>query len=190
MLQITMLGDSSLLVPLLIEMLIWIKVLDQRLASRWLFVVAAAMALLVTSKLSYAATGVGVHVVYFRMISGHTMLSFSVWPVFAFLATRPWAHWTRYASVAAAYLLCAVIGGTRVFDGAHTLSEVIVGGALGCSISASFFYLWKTNPQRERVVPPSFFVLASFALIFLIYGHEAPTQDWIDLMGNWIHRTL
>ena len=190
MFQITLLGDSSLLFPLLLEMLIWIKVLDQKLASRWLCVVIAAMALLMISKLSYAATGEGVDTFYFRMISGHTMLSFTVWPVFAFLLTKDRVHWVRHASVISAFLLCVVIGATRIFNGAHSLSEVIVGGSLGFGISASFFFFWKKNPKYELVALPRFFVIASCALIVLSYGHKAPTQDWIDLMGNWIHRTI
>ncbi len=64
--------------------------------------------------------------------SGHATVSIAVWGMIASLAAAAAGRWTMKVAVwTAAVLLIAVIGATRLYLGAHWLTDVIGGWALG-----------------------------------------------------------
>ena len=183
--RITMFGDSALLAPLWMLLLVWSATFDRRLALRWATVVGCAMLILVASKLFYASTGIALEGGRFRVISGHTALSFSVWPVFAFLVfqARPRA---AYLAVAIAVIFSGLVGYSRVQIGAHTPLEVVAGLLLGGGVSGTFFIFWARSHHRSLGYLRWPFIASSTLLISICYGYQAPVDKWIGFVGQWI----
>ena len=137
---ITNLGDAALTVPVAFACALWLSATDRREAFRWLFVLAAGLALVGLTKVLYAGCGIEIRSLEFRVISGHTMLASAVWGVALGLLTGSVrAGWYRLGATFG-LAMGALIGFCRVVQDAHTPIEVVAGWALGrrtCTIGTT-----------------------------------------------------
>jgi membrane-associated phospholipid phosphatase len=88
--------------------------------------------------------------------------------------------WRRRAEigVVAGLVLGAVIGIARVFDDAHTVSEVFAGWLIGSALAV----LFTRRFARANIAPRSPAVAAAGLLLVssVAYGHHAPFQAMIE----------
>ena len=169
-------GDAAVTLPLAVGCAIWIASSDRRLAAYWLIFLAAGVALVGTTKILYAGCGVEVDENGFRILSGHTMLLSAVWMICIALFLRR----AGLASVGITLGLTssALIGAARVFEEAHTVSEVIAGWLLGSTVALVFVRALEKSHVRLRgtaVAAASLLLVSGIA-----YGHHAPFQSLIE----------
>jgi hypothetical protein len=165
----------------------WIALVDVRLACRWVGALAAGMAVVGATKILYAGWGLSLPAEDFRVLSGHTMLSTSVWIV-AFALQLKWWNRSPRLGVLAGMAVGFLTGIARVMDHSHSLSEVLSGWALGALV-ATFFLRRALAAEVEverswRMWPAVSVLLVST----LAYGHKAPLQDLIDEHAPGIRR--
>ncbi|MCO8610519.1 phosphatase PAP2 family protein [Burkholderia multivorans] len=175
--QISNIGDAALTLPIALTCAGWLVVSNWRLAVRWIALLAAGMALVGATKILYAGCGVALPAFDFRMISGHTMLSTSVWTVaLAMLwhAFRPGSA----PGVAAGLAIGAVTAVARVFDDSHTVPEVIAGWLLGALVAIVFVRAYVRAPKRS--FSPGAAAVCLLLVSGIAYGHRAPFQQMID----------
>ena len=177
----TWLGDSALLLPASVLILIWL-VLARRTwptAGAWALTFGAGGAVIAVSKIAFLGWGIGSARFNFTGFSGHTAIAASVWPVALWLVTLGAATRVRTAAVLVGWLLAAGIGVSRLAVEAHSPSEVASGLLLGTAVSASFLWLAQRR-ARPRLWWPV--VMASFMLPLLFQepGEPAPTQSLLE----------
>jgi len=178
------LGDAGMTLPVAAGCALWLGTSNKREALIWVASLAAALALVGATKILYAGCGIEVRSIDFRMISGHTMLTSSVWGVaFGLLAGSRNVKWYRMGAVTG-LALGALIGFCRVADGAHTPSEVIAGWILGSGIALFFLRRFFKQPRR---MPGSIFAgLGLLAVSTIAYGHHAPIQQMLVMYSPWL----
>jgi hypothetical protein len=121
----------------------------------------------------------------FRVISGHTMLSTSIWMVALALQLK-WWRLPAAPGIAAGLAIGVLTGISRVLDHSHSLPEVVAGWILGVAVSAVFL---RKALQAEFSQPmPAWSALSLIAVSTLAYGHTAPIQYLIDEHSPAIHR--
>ncbi|KWZ44701.1 phosphoesterase [Burkholderia savannae] len=181
------LGDAALTLPLSVVCCAWLvrSSPERRDALSWLVLLAAGMLVVGLTKILYAGCGVQIRAIDFRVVSGHTMLASAVWPMALLLGLQ----WLRSdMTLTAGLVLAALIGTARVFDKAHTVSEVIAGWAVGTLVTLSFV-LWKGAPAVSRRL----WLYASVSLLAVLavsYGRHAPIQAAIEQYSPFLCRQL
>ena len=182
--SITWFGDSGFLLPVAAWIAVWlgVRTVTRPIAWRWVVLFGSAGAVVAASKIAFLGWGIGSAVLNFTGISGHTMLSASIWPVAFWLVAAHWRPRVRACAAALGWLFAALIGLSRLAIYAHSKSEVAAGFALGAAVSA--FFLWR---QRHRPPPRLHWVLLLISivspLLFLRPGTPAPTQDALGLIA-------
>jgi membrane-associated phospholipid phosphatase len=174
---ISNIGDAALTLPIAAVCAIWLTLSDWRLAVRWILLLSAGMAIVGLTKILYFGCGVGIPAIDFRVISGHTTLSTAVWTVAFALLFRCKGGSIRVGATLG-LLVGALTAVARVFDNAHTISEVISGWLLGATIATLFVRAFERSGARlffPYMAPLSLMLIASVA-----YGHHAPFQKMIE----------
>ena len=86
--------------------------------------------------------------------SGHTTQAVVAWGMLAFLLLRAYPRWARWL-VTGATLLVLLVGASRIYLGAHWLTDVLGGLALGGAWLAVLLALdLKTRPPRQAERTP------------------------------------
>src|SRR5690606_36157062 len=124
----------------------------------------------------------------FTGISGHSALSASLWPVLLWLMACRQPQRFRSLAVAAGVLLALAIGASRLALFAHSVSEMLIGLALGFAVSGSFLAL-----QRHRPPPRLWGVLVLLSLgaplLLMRPGTPAPTHDALEAIATQLAGT-
>jgi len=170
-------GDAALTLPIAVACAIWLGFSGPRLAVRWIALLAAGMALVGITKVLYAGCGIEITSLDFRVISGHTTLSTAVWGV-AFALLFRCAGKNPHLGALVGLLVGVLTAVARVFDDAHTVTEVIVGWMLGATIAMLFLRSFARS--ETRLLRPH---LAAFGLLLVAsvaYGRHAPFQAMIE----------
>ncbi|KWF12758.1 phosphatase PAP2 family protein [Burkholderia cenocepacia] len=175
------LGDAALTLPLAAVCFAWLtrSLYGWRIALWWLMLSAAAMLLVGLTKVLYAGCGVEIRSLDFRVISGHTMLAATVWPMACLLLLHDGWRVHTGPALFPGFALAATIGVARVHVDAHTASEVIAGWMLGVLVTMLLLKRWKDAP----ILPPWLRPLAACSVLVasgIAYGHHAPIQAAID----------
>ena len=171
-------GDVAVTLPLAAGCAIWIALSDRRLAACWVIFLAAGLALVGTTKILYAGCGIEIKEIGFRVVSGHTMLSSAVWTTCITLFLRRAGVVLASFGVTIGLASGALVGAARVFEEAHSVSEVIAGWALGSAIALIFVRALRKSHVRLRgaaVAGASLLLVSGIA-----YGHHAPIQALIE----------
>jgi membrane-associated phospholipid phosphatase len=174
---ISNIGDAAVTLPIAAVCAIWLMRSDWRLAGRWILFLAAGMVLVGITKILYFGCGVGIPAIEFRVISGHTTLSTAIWTVALALLFRCKGGSARVGATLG-LLIGALTAVARVFDNAHTISEVISGWLLGAAIATLFIRAFERSGARlffPYMAPLSLMLIATVA-----YGHHAPFQKMIE----------
>ncbi len=174
------LGDAAMTLPLALWCIGWLawSTAGRRQAAAWALMLAAGMALVGVTKVLYAGCGIQIRAIDFRVISGHTMLASAVWPMTCVLALSGGAQLRASMPLLAGLALGALIGVARVFDDAHTPSEVVAGWVVGAAVALAF--AWRHGAPRvdaryHALVAGSLLVVSAAA-----YGRHAPIQAAIE----------
>lgn len=178
------LGDAAMTLPLAVVCLAWLtcSTTGRDQAITWALMLAAGMVSVGVTKMLYAGCGVQIRSIDFRVISGHTMLASAVWPMACVLALNGDAR--SGAGVSLGLGLGALIGISRVIDGAHTPSEVIAGWLVGSTIALAFASRHgapRLNARNRTLVAGSLLAVSALA-----YGRHAPIQAAIELYSPFL----
>src|SRR5215475_9886223 len=130
-------GDAAFTLPIALVCAIWLWFSARREAARWILLLAIGMAAVGATKILYAGCGVEIPSLHFRVISGHTSLSTVVWTVAVSLLCRCAGGRAR-TGVVIGLLIGALTAVARVFDDAHSVTEVVVGWVLGATLAILF----------------------------------------------------
>ncbi|MFT9639856.1 phosphatase PAP2 family protein, partial [Alcaligenes phenolicus] len=174
--SISRLGDAALTIPLAAVCGAWLatSMHGWRITASWLMLLGGGMLAVGVTKVLYAGCGIEIRAIHFRMISGHTMLAASVWPMAFLLALHDGWHVRARIALLPGSALAAAIATARVLDHAHTVSEVAVGWIVGMLVMLTLLR-WKAAPLllpwRRFPAAASMLVVSSIA-----YGYCSPIQ--------------
>jgi membrane-associated phospholipid phosphatase len=180
---ITRLGEAQILLPAMLAMALWLihRSNAKRVVVLWLGLTAIAAMITTATKVAFIGWGVGLAELNFTGISGHAMFATAVLPVLArACASTADDHWHR-PSLLFGYALAVVVTISRVATGAHSVSEAIVGFALGGAASAAVLAL---AAMPHTPLPRT--LLAGGALWLVVTPAGAPpsrTHDWVTQLS-------
>ncbi len=133
----TRLGEAQVLLPAMMAVLLWLVSAQQaRLALTWAVCMTGAALLTTASKVAFIGWGIGHGPLDFTGLSGHAMFAAAVLPVLLCCLARAEARRARAAAFGLGLGLAAVVAISRVTTGAHSVSESVLGFALGGAASA------------------------------------------------------
>jgi hypothetical protein len=180
------LGDAALTLPLAMACAAWLttSLTGWRSATSWLTLLAAGAFMVGVTKILYAGCGIQIRAIDFRVISGHTMLASAVWPMALILCLPRRVNATPHLALALGLALAAAIGTARVFDDAHTVSEVIAGWGVGSLVTILFVYRKNAPVLPARFQP--FIIVSLLGISTVAYGHHAPIQEAIELYSPYL----
>ena len=182
------LGGMSVTGPLGIAVAVWLLAgRTWRLSLSWCLLFGFGMLLVVATKIAWYGWGIGIPEWNFIGLSGHAMRACAVYPVvfyLMFLKARPAA---RHAALAAGTLLAVLISVSRLPVLAHSLSEIVLGGAVGLAVAAAFIV---TARSEQPVVVGR--VLAALCVPLVLatpFVKPMPAERWVrqvamHLSGN------
>ena len=173
---ITSFGDASLGLPcaLLVAFVLLVPATTRRLAFVWLAIVVAGETIVAATKVMYMGWHLGIPSLDFIGLSGHTTLSFMVWPVTFALVLGRTDRW-RAIGAAVGIVFALLIAFSRLKIHVHSLSEVVLGAFLGITLSS--FFLLRYRRRLDPVALPRWLFLI-FILPFVFgYGRVAPTES-------------
>ena len=181
MVGLTELGDVQVVLPVVLVALGWfIAHRLWRTAIYWLAAVGVAEALVKVIKLTLHRHRPGAWyagVEQFSFPSGHATLSMVIYGFLAFLLAAGAPQRFRVVIGSAAAILIGAIGSSRIYLGAHWMSDVVAGFSFGtawiAALAISYLYQGREviRPGRLAVV-----VLAAFAIAATVHvaaNHEA-----------------
>lgn len=180
------LGDAAMTLPLAVVCIAWLtrSTAGRRHAVSWALMLAAGMALVGATKILYAGCGLQIRSINFRVISGHTMLASAVWPMTCVLVLNGGVHLRASTSLSLGLALGALIGVARVFDDAHTPSEVVVGWLVGSTVALAFE--WRHGAPRVDARYRALVAGSLLAVSAIAYGRHAPIQTAIELYSPFL----
>ncbi|VWX60162.1 Uncharacterized 22.5 kDa protein in cps region [Burkholderiales bacterium 8X] len=178
---VTWLGDSALLLPMAVWIVVWLGTWrpTRSVAVLWVLLFGGGSAIVLVSKLAFMGWGIGSATLNFTGISGHTMLSASIWPVALWLTASKFGHRWRVAAAAVGSALAVVIGLSRLAIYAHSKSEVAAGLVLGLLVSGAFLLLQHRRPHPRLNWSLVVFSLAT-PMLFVKPGTKAPTHGLLE----------
>lgn len=193
MIAITELGDTKVVVAVTIVVLLWLLWKRAwRTAAYWLVAIAGASALNTAIKVALHRARPG-ELLYsgwsaFSFPSGHSTVNVVLYGFLAFLIARDIRPAWRLAVALGAATLIFLIAFSRLYLGAHWLSDVLEGLAFG-SAWLALLGLSYLRRQAERIEPMGLLVLGCMALIlaggFNIYrSHVTDSGRYVVKVGT------
>ncbi|MBS0444943.1 MAG: phosphatase PAP2 family protein [Proteobacteria bacterium] len=171
---ITRLGEAQVMLPATFAVLAWfaLRPNGRALAGWWFGLMSAAVALTTASKIAFIGYGVGIAGINYTGVSGHSMFAAVVYPLlFRVLASG--SPLRERIALAGGIALAALVGYSRLVLGAHSLSEVLAGWALGGLATAAA--LWLARVPAVRL--PAWLPLAVFTVVPLLVGSAPPSRS-------------
>lgn len=169
MIGVTLLGDAAVTVPVVLAALAWMLYRRAwRTASYWALAtalgtvwVALVKNLTQVPRPQELYTGLS----SYSFPSGHSTMSLVIYGLLAFLISRGWPAGRRWGLMLAAGTLIAAIGISRLYLGAHWLSDVVGGYALGMAWVTLLVMAWRCHrPHSEPLDGLLAVVLAALLL--------------------------
>jgi membrane-associated phospholipid phosphatase len=183
--RITQFGDTSLLLPAAILISVWLVAANHRkLAALWTFLYASAMGVVSATKIAFMGWGIGIPAMNFTGISGHTAFATTVFPVLFRLAASKRSCLAQRTAVCSGFLLSYLIGVSRLFVNAHSLSEVIAGCLLGSALS--YFFLSKLVKAGEITIHWPLQFISAISLCGFLLMSPAPTQRLLKEIAAYL----
>lgn len=184
---LTAFGDCAVLLPLTVVAMAWLisRPATRHNALLWGVTIFSCGALVTLSKLIYMGWGLGIPGLDFTGFSGHTALSSVIWPGIPALLISEKNRRVRWIAVALGVLLAMGVAVSRLGLGVHSVSEVVLGGALGFSLMAGL--LFKLHHVTAQIGMPSWRVCLSLLLpLLLCYGRTFPSQHLLKDTAAYI----
>lgn len=180
------LGDAAMTLPLAVVCIAWLtrSTAGRHVAASWALMLAVGMALVGATKMLYAGCGIQIRAIDFRVISGHTMLASAVWPMTCVLALGGGEQLRASTSLSLGLGLGALIGIARVFDDAHTPSEVVAGWLVGSAVALAF--VWRHGAPSVDARYRALVAGSLLAVSAVAYGRHAPIQAAIEMYSPFL----
>ncbi len=185
MIAITELGDTAVVVVVTIIVFLWLAWKRAwRTAAYWLVAIAGASALNTAIKVALHRARPG-ELLYsgwsaFSFPSGHSTVNVVLYGFFAFLIAREFRPALRVSVALGAATLIFLIAFSRLYLGAHWLSDVLGGLAFG-SAWLALLGLSYLRRQVERIEPGGLLAVGCAALVlaggFNIYRSHATDSE-------------
>jgi membrane-associated phospholipid phosphatase len=166
---ITHLGSSSLMMPIMTIAVINLWLSNQKqVVYLWIVALSLAVTLTVITKVMFFGWGVGIALLDFTGISGHTLLATAIYPIL-FCSVYGGAQ-TKFKNIGLWFglALSLAVGISRIVIGAHSVSEVVAGWILGGLVCA--FVLEAMNYQRQRLA----YLQVAVLVCLLAFGSTTP----------------
>ena len=179
---LSVLGSIMVTGPLGIAIAVWLLAgRSWRLSMSWCLMFGAGMALVVATNVAYAGWGIGIPEVKFAGLSGHAMRACAVFPVVLYLAFRRMGSPARGIALGAGVVLALLISFSRVPTLAHSMSEVVLGGAVGFAVAAAFI----VQARSEHLATVGRVLLALCIPVMLVMPFAEPvhTERWIQQLA-------
>ncbi|MDY0331522.1 MAG: HAD-IC family P-type ATPase [Thiomonas sp.] len=180
MIAVTELGDAQVLLPMIFVALAWF--LSQRLwltAGYWLAAIGVAEVLAKVLKLALHRQRPGAFyggIEQFSFPSGHAVMSVVVYGFLAFLLCRNARPGLRRAVIAFTIALVGLIALSRLYLGAHWLSDVLGGASFGVTWIAALAIAYEYQ-SHDRLRPERFAALMLATLVIAGGAHIALSHD-------------
>ncbi|WP_322053348.1 phosphatase PAP2 family protein [Paraburkholderia bannensis] len=176
--SITNLGGAGLTFPLAAAIALWLAAgYSWRMAASWVALLGAAIGLVTLTKIAFLGWGVGVRSYDFTGLSGHAMMSTSVYPVAFFLMLQGARPTLRAAGVALGLVVGVVVAFSRVVLDAHSPSEAVTGTIVGALTALVFVrYWWKA---RSGGISTAVVTVSLAALTVALHDVRVPTHRWV-----------
>ena len=172
------LGSISVTGPLGIAVAVWLLAgRSWRLSMSWCLMFCAGMVLVVATKVAYVGWGIGIPEVKFAGLSGHAMRACAVFPVVFYLAFRRMGSPARRLALAAGTVLALLISFSRVPTLAHSMSEVVLGGAVGSAVAAAFIV--QARSERPATVGRVLLALCIPVMLIMPFTEPVHTERWV-----------
>jgi membrane-associated phospholipid phosphatase len=182
---ITDLGDSALMAPMALIVAVWLLVSRAwRGAVAWLALFGLGALLVVGTKIGYLGWGIGIRSLDFTGISGHAMTATSTLTVAGYLTGDRYSKFVAALGACLGCVLAVMIAISRVVLGFHSPAEAVIGCALGFSIAVATIGMIREYPKVATV--PFVFIFALVALVIIVHGKEAPTENLITRMAHYL----
>jgi membrane-associated phospholipid phosphatase len=134
---VTRLGQSEIVLPaaMLVIIILLVNSQTRALSLRWMVGLALAALITLATKLAFIGWGIGWTAIDFTGISGHAMCAAATYPVlFLALGSGRSLRWIVCLQ-ALAWSLVIAVAVSRIMVGAHSPSEVVAGLLLGGAVS-------------------------------------------------------
>lgn len=179
------LGSMGVTGPLGIAVAVWLLAgRTWRLSLSWCLLFGVGLLAVVATKVAWYGWGIGIPEWKFFGLSGHAMRACAVYPVvfyLMFLKARPVA---RHAALAAGVLLAALISLSRVPVLAHSLSEVLLGGAVGFAVAAAF--IATARSEQPAIVGRVLVALCLPLVLVLPFTKPMPAEKWVRQVAMYL----
>lgn len=170
MVGITELGSGGVMVPLIVAVAVWLGARRcWRTAGYWVATVAGAEVIVQVLKQTlgrHRPLALYAGVEQYSFPSGHATVSAVVLAFLAFLLTRGQpARWWRLAVGGTAAVFVALVGFSRLYLGAHWLSDVLGGFSFGLAASALAAMVYTQHGVAEAMRPKALAMLSVATIV-------------------------
>jgi membrane-associated phospholipid phosphatase len=176
-------GDSAVLLPLSMVVLIWLLATRSMAAAIWWVGVLAVFGAVVGGlKMLFFACPPAVDV---RSPSGHTGFSMLVYGgIAAIIAIQCRSVLARIAIMLAATALVIGIAISRVTLRMHSRNETLIGFLIGVVAVAVFIFGYRRTTANRRLLAPLLFAVVLTAAIF--HGTRLNAETNLHMLGGWL----
>ena len=179
---LSMVGSTAVTGPLSIAIAAWLLAgRSWRLSLSWCLLFGGGMLLVVLTKMAYIGWGIGIEEVQFGGLSGHAMRACAVFPVALYLAFHHTRPSLRQGATVAGIVLGVLISMSRVPVLAHSVSEVLLGGAVGLAVAAAFIV--HAASERPGVAGRVLLALCLPVLCLAPLAKPVPAERWITQLA-------
>jgi membrane-associated phospholipid phosphatase len=176
-------GDSAILLPLSMVVLIWLLgTRSVAAAIWWVGVLVVFGAVTGGLKMLFFACPPAVDV---RSPSGHTGFSLLVYGgIAAIIAIQRRSVWSRAAIMLAALALVIGIAISRVALHMHSSTETLIGFMIGAVAVAVFVFGYRRTAANRPLMAPLLFAVVLTAAIF--HGARLNAETNLHMLGGWL----
>jgi membrane-associated phospholipid phosphatase len=177
---ITDFGDQAVVLPLVVGIALLFVLSDwRRGALAWTAAMGGALGLILVLKLAFLACGHLVSEVHLISPSGHTGSAAAVYGGLTGVMMRSIWDAKRLiflCTAAAAIFFAAVVGGTRLTLGVHSVAEVVAGGTIGVIGAVTLVALAGSPAPGIRI---SRIAGTGLTMLVLLHGLRMPAETAI-----------
>ena len=181
---LTNFGDSALVLPLAVVILVWLAIrIGRRAAFVWLGALLACGA--VTSLLKLYFKACSAPSLALHSPSGHTSMSTFVYGGLVLVIGAEAQSWRRFATGTLGAGAIIAIAVSRILLGAHSASEVVIGLIVGAIALAVFVPAY----LHDKLLRVPIWPLAAISVIvaLLIHGDQLSVEPLLGKISAYLH---
>ena len=182
---ITRLGEAQILLPAVL-FLCWALFRgfsSRELVKQWLLFLVLATLITTATKLAFIGWGIGIASIDFTGISGHSMFACAILPVLTAALIRAQGRpWLGVVAMLLGYALAIGVAWSRIVTGAHSMSEVAAGLAVGGLASSRTFSAARNSDLRLPL--RSVLALALWLIVMPVIAPPSNSHDLVTRLAR------